>query len=167
MATRALAIAVAAGVLLVTLVIADASMNRTYHLEAQVRGEWVTLASYPFHHRDGGPYYEPVRGQARGEFNASDVVPMRLRVENGHPWGASESFVVNVLGARVHRGTLDAPARGEGEAAFDVSVATMLEQGPGRPYGEPGEDRLRFVHVSVEVEGHHFGGEFTFREASR
>lgn len=163
MASRALAVAVTAAVLLVVVVAADASMNRYVHLEAHVEGRWIKVATEPPEHMG-----RAVPGYVAFDLNASDVVPMRLRVENGHPWGFSEPAEVSLGSRLVHAGTLAAGARSEGVLEFNVNASQLLASDPRGPVPhEPDAQAYAHPWFEVRVGERWFGGALAFREVSR
>lgn len=163
MASRALAVAVTAAVLLVVVVAADVSMNRFIHLEAHVDGRWVKVASHP-------PDYlgRAVPGYVPFDLNASDSVQMRLRVVNGHPWAFAEQAEVSLAGRLVHSGTLSAGARSEGTMEFSVNGTQVLSPPFSDPgYRGPGEAGTALPWFDVHVGGDYFSGAIAFREVPR
>lgn len=165
MASRALTVAAAAGVLLVAVVAVDASMNRVFHLEAQLGGNWVKVATYPYQH--GSRYYEP--SLAAFDLNASEQVPFRVRVENGYPWTVSEDVEVTMDGRPVHQGRLEADRFTDGVAPFAIPAQDLLRGGGagGRPVADPPEAPASIPHFWVRVGAVQLGGSLAFREVAR
>lgn len=163
MASRALPVAVAAGALLVVVIVADASMNRTYHLEAQVEGRWVGIATLPQRFdRYAAPSLVPF------ELNASDALPMRLRLDNGYPWPASKAYEVTVQGRALHDDVVAAPALGEGISQFELTGESLFRTAYGDPRAPaPAGPREHVVYFTLAVGGEMAGGEMAFREVSR
>lgn len=152
-----LMVALAAGVLLVAVVAADAAVTRTVALEVEADDGWHTLATTD---SERPPSLRPGDGVLL-ERNRSDDVTFRLTVDNEVPWAYEERFTVTSHGPQVASGTLAAEARGTGEAAFTVPVEELArDQGP-RP-----EDRW-FVHLDADVDGERLSGGFEIREVSR
>lgn len=125
MPSRPLVVAIIASVALVALLAADASMNRTLALDQRVGDGWRTVAAEPMTH--DRPFVA-----APDSVAANETLTFRLRVENGHPWSYSESYRVYANGLEVASGTLEAPARGDGESTFNVRAAAAgaAERGP-------------------------------------
>ncbi|HWH09388.1 MAG TPA: hypothetical protein VNX21_09320 [Candidatus Thermoplasmatota archaeon] len=142
--SRPLAVAIAAAVLLVLVVGADASMDRSLHVDRRsADGAWATLASageVPPEER-----YAPFpMGPWRVAGNES--LTLRVRVENGYPWAYSEAFVAYVDGVEVARGRVEAEPRGTGTAEFEVPVERVAGRSERSPPGEPA-----MLHGTVEV----------------
>lgn len=125
MPTRALTVAVAASVLLVALVAADAAMNRAYHLEARLGGEWVRVASLP----EARLREAPAISLFPFDLNASDTVTFRIRAHNGHPWPMQSFAEVTISGRHAFSGLLEAGAFQDAEVTFDVPAAQLMEDG--------------------------------------
>ena len=161
MPSRALTVALAAGVLLVAVVAVDASMNRVYHLEAKLEGRWIRVVSSDMDWTRGG---EP--SLVAFDLNATDKVDFRVVAENGYPWALSEPVEVAAMNVALHSGTLEAPAFGHGETAFTLDASRILSQ-PAFGGGErPGE---RFWHPSFTLrvgDDVYYGGA-AFREVAR
>lgn len=164
MPSRALTVAVAAGVLLVATVAADASMNRTYRLEAHLDGRWIALASSPVDDLSRG-----MPSLVAFDLNASDEVPFRVVAENGYPWRLSTSYDLMVGGVSLHRGALDAPAFQEAKQEFAVPARSLMTQAGGYPLEKPGgaADRLWSPSITLEVAGEVLYGSVAFREVAR
>lgn len=152
--SRPLAVAVAATALLVVVLGADASMDRSLHVDQRdAGGGWATVASQgEVPERDRYAYpIGPVAGQPVAR---NDSIPMRVRVENGYPLAFDETYVVRVNGAEVARGTLAAPARGSGASEFLVPVAKIaggLREGEKAGGNQTGPNPTYYGTVEVAV----------------
>ncbi len=144
-AVSPLAVAAVAGALLLVVLGVDASMNRTFYLDVQVNGEWQTVAENGEGSRG---YVERYYAGSSPVFAANETVDMRLRVDNGYPWAWTGSYHVLVQGRTVEKGDVRAPARGEGDIAFEFNASA---QETGLP--EPAKGEIRFLYVQVEVGG--------------
>lgn len=149
--TRPLSVALAAAVLLVVVVGADATMDRSLHLDRQdADGAWVTLAS-------GGeiPPEERYKMFADPTVRADDVnatLTMRVRVENGYPWSYDEAFVAYAQGVEVARGRVEAEPRGAGATEFEVPLRRLAGAGVETRVPDEGNGTLRPTYYgSVEV----------------
>lgn len=153
--SRPLAVALVAAVLLVVVVGADASMDRSVHVDREEEdGAWVTLASagevppeeHYRVHPDGGP--------ARVE-DRNGTVTLRVRVENGYPWGYAEDYVAYAQDVEVARGRLVAEPRSSGASEFEVPaqrIAGTMEPKPV-PENATGRADTYFGMVEVRVGG--------------
>lgn len=165
MVTKALTVATAAGLLLVTVVAADATMNREYHLEARLDGNWVKVASFP------DPY---LRGAEPSfvafDLNASDRIPFRVSAHNGYPWSLQEEATVTVSGVRVFQGTLAAPPFGDVQIGFDIAAADLMRERLGHPvegFDGTGAGPGWGSSFMVQVGGETLHGRLAFREVAR
>ena len=164
MPSRALWVALAAGVLLVAVVAADASMNRVYHLEAKLEGNWVKVASSQ---PEWGYGREP--SLVAFPLNASDEVPIRVTAENGHPWPLGRDVDVLVSGQTVFSGRFDAPAFGTAQHGFLVNATRLATPGhgfvPERAF--PDGERIWTPSFVLHVGDDAYHGGLAFREVPR
>lgn len=151
--TRPLAVAAAAAVLLVLVVGADASMDRSLHVDRRdADGAWATLVS-------GGEVAPEERYLAYPDATVhvadrNDSLTMRVRVENGYPWGYGEEYVAYAQGVEVARGRLAADARASGTAEFAVPVQRLVGGALGKPV--PQDDAPPLTHhgfIEVRIGG--------------
>jgi hypothetical protein len=166
MPSRALTVAIVASVLLVVVVAADATMNRVYHAEVFLDGRWIKVATYPWQF---DPYSRGIPSYVAFEVNASDDVPVRVRIDNGYPWAFSERFEVLSGGRVLFEGTLTAAARSEGVAETTVKAEQLFRHGyePLPAKDTPPVDQIWNPHLEVRVGDEIFGGSFALREVPR
>jgi hypothetical protein len=154
----------AAGALLVAVVAADATMNRTYKLEAYLDGRWILVASTPEDVMTREfPSLVPL------PLNASDDVSFRLSAHNGYPWSLSKDFDLTVGGVSVQRGALDASSFQDDREEFTVPASALMTQGAGFPAEKPppGNERFWSPQILLEVDGETLYGSVAFREVAR
>lgn len=165
MPSRALTIAIASGVLLVAVVAADVAMNRKYHLEAFLDGRWIIVGTYPY----DIAYGRGIPSMVAFDVNASDEIPMRLRIDNGYPIAFSETFEVTTFGEQLAAGTLTAAGRGTGSAEFTVVASRLFSAGGERiPTDKAdGVSAVWHPYFSVRVGGEYFEGSLALREVGR
>lgn len=151
--SRGLMVALAATVLLILVVGVDASMVRTVEFEVEDGDGWATIGS-------AGDEVPPRLDRVVVEKNSTDEVAFRLTVDNGYAWAYEEAFVAYTMGSQVASGTLTAEARAQGEATFQVPVASLLS--PEQPSREDpvvtleatvGDDWIHGAFTLQEVEG--------------
>lgn len=151
--SRPLAIAIAAGALLVVVLVADAQMDRSVHVDARdEQGGWVTLASageVPQDDRYRAMAPAPIRVES-----ANSTVTLRVRVENGYPWGYDKAFVAYADGVEVARGRLASGARDSGTTEFTVPVSRVVGSQYGKtmePTPTGGNGPTYFANVQVTL----------------
>lgn len=151
--SRPLAIAALAGVLLVLVVGADATMDRSLHVERREDdGAWRALAS-----EGEVPLEERALAFGPGVVRVEDrnaTLDLRVRVANGYPWGFDEEYVARVNGAEVARGRVEAPPRSTGTSEFTVPVQRILGQSGGefpRDVASPSGHETHYGGMDVTV----------------
>lgn len=123
MVSRPLIVASVAGALLLTVVGVDLAMDRTYYLDIEIGDRWVTFGEFP---------YQPTTRMYSGAPQPVDpngTVTVRVRGENGYPWGMSEPYTLSVGASVVGEGTLAAPAWGTAQREHAFSASVLYESG--------------------------------------
>lgn len=131
-----LAVAGIASALLVVVIGADVSMNRTYFLEAHDGEKWAVLAEWPYRYEGSVPRPQPVAGVF--EVNESDPIPFRLRIDSTYPWAYRDEYVVYVGGSEALRGVVDLPASSERSFEFTLNASQIMGRTSfAEPYAKP------------------------------
>ena len=171
MGVKPLTLALAATVLLVVVIGADATMNRSFALDLQAPSSsgsgttWRTLAEVPYRYDDRSRAEPWMYGPPELEANRSDTLTFRVRAENGYFWPLDETFRAYHNGEEVASGRLSAPARGETESSFTVPADRILGRAPVPPDAKApyiGGDGLQ-----VRVDDESLDAYLTLREVSR
>lgn len=147
-----LAVAAVSGLLLVTVLAVDSSMNRTYRLEVESENGWVTVmesssASGPF-----GPRAVYSRAPVTVADNSS--VSFRLVAENGYLWTWTGPWEARSEGRLLAGGALDVPGRGTATSEFTVDFTA-------RPMPGPYPERVPFDTLYLELS---VDGDYTFSD---
>jgi len=161
MGSRALLTAGIAAGLLVVVLVADSTMNRTYALDVQVDGAWRTLAEHPYRYDESRPYVG-LNGDL--EANRSEEIRFRLRVDNGYPWAMDETFRVYENGDEVASGQVAAPAQGETTAEFTIPADRILGRNAVSPEGE--KFPVGSANIQVDVDGESVNAFVSVREVT-
>lgn len=153
---RPLTVAIVAAALFVVVIAADASMNRTFIVEAETAEGWKEAGRGENALRPR--YLHPSAPEISA--NRSDMIPFRLVADNGFPWPLDETFRAYVNGQEVASGEITAAARATGQAEFTIPASRLLSAyGPAPPSGEEtvfvnfevrvGEDEFVYVNVGI------------------
>lgn len=161
MGVSPLAVALAAGALLVLVIGADASVNVSYALDLQQEGAWRQVAMRPYSH-ESAPY--PLGAPGEMEVNRSDELRLRLRMENGYLWAKSVEYEVHVAGRPVDAlaGRLEAGARDGAAVEFAVPAERILGRASDPEKGVPSSGS-----IVVLVDGEPLEAYLSLREVSR
>lgn len=144
MASRPLIVATVAGVLLVALLVADATMNRALFLDVRDGEGWRQIASDGYHESDARAH--PVGARV---VDANDTVEMRLRVDNTYAWAYEDTYRAYANGVEIASGIIQAPARGQGEAVFSFAARAAADEAGGRAAPDAPDTRVLFISVDV------------------
>lgn len=159
MGSRALWVAGVAGALLLVVLTVDATMNRTYTIDVHDGTGWRTVGTddHQSETRAAKPvaYFGPVNA------SANDTLRMRLTLDNGYPWSASETFTVTYNDREFARGTVEAAGRSLGEAEFSIPAAPFYASMGASPTKEPATVS---AFVNVEVDGRYVYASFELKE---
>ncbi len=155
---KPLSIAIGAAVLLVVVLAADISMNRSYGVDLRdAEGEWVTVTESRLFESRARPY-----GAFASSIDPNGTVEMRIRVDNGYAWAFDKEYVVYANANEIARGTLEVPARSSGTATFTVPGKAFFGAGPDFPKSEG----THYVQIELVVAGEHLYGSVNVKEAS-
>jgi len=142
MTNKALITALVAFGLFVVTIAADASMNRSFALDASDgKGGWILGADH------GDATSRPTGTPGAIPYQENDTIDLRLRVENGYPWAFSEAYSVRYNGVEVASGTLQADARATGTSTFRFDTS-RLDSGP---QGRDNAVKSAFVYLEITI----------------
>src|SRR5688500_7030591 len=108
--SKALVVAVVAGLGLIATISVDAAMNRVISVDVKDGTAWRTVGEHGDVGGTSRAYLEFPPAGIPVERNGS--IDMRLRVDNGYYWGYDEHYTVRYGGLILAEGELQAPARG-------------------------------------------------------
>ena len=147
MASRPLIVAGVAAALLVVVLAADLSFNRSYALDLRQDDAWVQVAEFPY------SLYSEARPVDDGHrVDPNGTVEMRVRVDNGYPLAFSERFALYVGGTRVGDGIITAPASGAGEAIVTFPASALFrESDPRAPVGVEDDRSSAYAWIRLEI----------------
>ena len=156
MGVKPLTVAIAAMALLVASVGFEVVFDRTFTLAVETGTGYAQIGASS---RAG--YAKPIDTRAGGDVraNESDALRFRLEVDNGYPWSFSEAYDVRVNGIIVAEGILEAPARGAGEATFEVPASAFLAHAPQDVGAIP-------AYLEIQVGEEFVSGNFQIQEVS-
>ena len=164
--SKALVVAIVAGLGLVATISLDATMGRVISVDVKDGSAWRTVAEQGDVGNGGRSFAEPFPAGGGVPVERNGSIDMRLRVDNGYFWSYDEHYVVRYGGLILAEGDLRAPARGTGESAFSVPAARFFADA-----GAPAKtvDAVRpavSVNFQVEVGGKDVFVYFSVVEAS-
>lgn len=149
-------VAMVAGVLLLVVVAADATITRSVTLSVETdEGDWHEIATT----KDN--LYDRPGGEVVLERNRSDEVTLRVAVDNEPPWAYEEDYVLRSSGRDLASGTLAAEGRSTAADTVTVTVDELLHESPSTRGGH------QFTDVQLSIGTDHLYGGLSIQEVPR